>query len=106
MTSDRLHRRIDHLLKEAYRTVDQRNFVSCFDAVVSSNVALELFDEHNLRTQPMLVVGPRFYQSELKIGAAETADTLHFSSHALKPGKSCQLDIACSKWSVTPFSVS
>ena len=46
------------------------------------------------------------YQRELKIRAAGTMDTVHFSIHFTNAGKSAQPDIACWKCSVTPASVS
>lgn len=63
-------------------------------------------DENDLRLGLWPAANPGVYQSELKTGAAGTAVTLHFSSHARKAGKSCQLDIAIWKWSATPASVS
>ena len=52
--------------------------------------------------------GSRVHQRELKIAAAGTAVTLHFSNHSAKAGrrKSCQPVIAFWKWSATPASLS
>ena len=62
-------------------------------------------DDHDLRQAGERVVGVgsctfldltlRLHQSEVKIGAADTAVTWHFSSHAPSAGKSDQVSFAC-----------